>query len=569
MDLSKRRWWKDSVGYIIYPSTFKDSNGDGIGDLMGIVSKLDYLKELGIDFLWICPFFQSPMDDNGYDVSDYLNVDPLYGTNEDFKLLIAEAHKRGMRIVVDFVLNHTSDEHEWFKKALADPTSKERDYYIFRKGKYVDGKLVAPNNWASFFTDSAWEQVPDTDDFYFHTFSRKMPDVNWTNPALREKYYEIADYYISLGVDGFRMDALAHLAKDMSFEDSSLPVSESGTVLDTSKFSNRPELFSYLREFKEKGIRGRDIMLLGEVGGCVTPEDGLRMSNRKDGPLNLVFNFDTVWNNGNFGSIGKRDEEIVTNVIQLKHNFLRWYKACHEGSDMPFYWCNHDHPRLVSQYGDLRYRNESAKALFLTGLFLYGTPFVYQGEEIGMGNLVEGSIEDFRSDIGTKDAIDRFRKEGYSEETILSFVRRAGRLNARTAVQWDKGPYAGFSSVAPKMPLNGDYLKGVNVLSEMEDPYSILNFYQFAISLRKDPFFKQAVEEGPLEIVDYNHPDVFSYIHWGNTRLMVITNLRAYEVKFTMNYKIGDLILHNYDSVILDGHVLTLRPFESLLLAIR
>ena len=229
----KTHWWRNAVGYIVYPQSFQDSNGDGIGDIPGIISRLDYLRDLGVNLLWICPIFASPMDDNGYDVSDYYAINPAYGTMDDFKRLLSEAHQRGIRIAIDFVMNHTSDEHPWFRKALADPDSEERGFYYIRKGKVVDGKLLPPNNWKGFFATSVWERIPGTDEFYLHIFSRKMPDVNWENPKLREKYYEIARFYLDMGVDGFRLDALAHLGKDQSFSDSDFPVDENGLAFDT------------------------------------------------------------------------------------------------------------------------------------------------------------------------------------------------------------------------------------------------------------------------------------------------------------------------------------------------
>jgi glycosidase len=483
---------------------------------------------------------------------------------------LAEAHKRGIRIIIDFALNHTSDEHPWFKKALADPSSPERRYYYFRKGRMVGGRLLPPNNWKGFFATSAWENVPGTDDFYLHIFSKHMPDVNWSEPALREEYYKIANYYLDKGVDGFRLDAVAHLAKDLTFADSPLPPDESGYVLDTSKFSNRPELFDYLRDFKNHCLIGRNALTVGEVGGNITPEEALKMCDRSYGSINLVFNFDTVWNNGNFGSIGKKDEEIKTDVLLLKRNFMRWYEAEHDKADMPLYWCNHDHPRVLSQYGSVAYRSESAKMLITTLLFLYGTPFIYYGDEIGMANVHYEKPEDFFLDRATANSVAEYRRQGYSETDIVAYLNRASRLNARTPMQWSREKNAGFSSadkVSP--PPNPDYLAGVNVWDEMEDPYSILNYFQFAIGKRRNPLLNDIVNNGRLDIIDPNHPDVFAYLHAGSSKLMTIANFRPYEVYFTFYYEIADLILHNYGDVLLENHVFRLRPFECYLLMIR
>ena len=562
-------WWRNSIGYIIYPAAYKDANGDGIGDLKGIIEKLDYLRELGIDLLWICPIFASPMKDNGYDVSDYLHVNPLFGTDEDLVALLREAHLRGIRVLLDFAMNHTSDQHEWFVKAKEDHSSEERSYYIIRKGRRDEkGNLLPPNNWGSFFSTSAWEKMPNSEDeFYLHVFAPSMPDTDWSNPKLRERYYQIARHYVDLGVDGFRMDAISHLAKNPTFEDSPLKAGKEGCVLDPSEFSNRPELLGYLKEFREKGVN-ENTLLVGEVGGCVQPAQARLFSERGRGPINLVFNFDTVWNNGAYGSVDKKDDEIKTDVISLKNNFMRWYENA-ATCDLPLYWCNHDHPRVLSQYGSVNYRAESAKMLVTTLLFLYGTPFIYQGDEIGMSNVTYDKAEDFLNDEANVDALKSMRSEGRDEETILRFWRRTNRINARTPMQWDKTSYAGFSKVAPKVKVNDNYKEGVNVQEQMEDPYSILNYFQYAISFRKNAIYNDIVNNGKLEIVDYNHPDVLAYLHRGSSTIMVISNFRPYQTYFTFNYEIGDIVLHNYDGVLLKDHVFTLRPFECYLLKIR
>ncbi len=570
---SMEHWWTKSIGYIIYPESFLDRNGDGIGDLNGITSKLDYLHDLGINLIWICPIFDSPMADNGYDVSNYHRINPSFGTMEDFTNLINKAHSLGIRVILDFPLNHTSDEHPWFQMAIKDENSEEHGYYFFKKGKRENGNILPPNNWESFFGGSVWERVPDKEDeYYFHLFDKKMPDVNWDNPKLREKYYEIAKFWLDKGVDGFRLDACAHLSKDTSFKDSSKPKDASGYVLDTDCYSNREELLCYLNDFKKNVFSHYDCLLIGEIGGAISPSDSLKLSSYRIGPLNMVFNFDTVWNNGAFESIGKKDEEIRTDVSLLKENFMRWYNACHDEADMPLYWCNQDHPRVLSQYGDTRFRSESAKMLLTTLLFLYGTPFLFQGEEIGMSNARYSHVEDFFiGDPSDKDEVISLRKRGFKEDEILAYLHRCSRANARTPLQWNKEENAGFSSAKLPLPIDSNYLEGVNVLSEMEDPYSILNFYQYAIWKRRDPLINESVIHGKLSLVDPNHPDVFAYLHSGGSqeKLMVISNFRPYEVKFTFYYDIRDVLLHNYEGVILDNHVFTLRPFESFLLTIR
>ncbi len=566
--MEQKKWWLDGVGYIIYPQSFLDSDGDGFGDLNGLRSKLDYLHDLGVNILWICPLFDSPMDDGGYDVRDYYKINPLYGSDEDFSRLIEEAHARGIRLLLDLTLNHTSIEHPWFKKALAEPSSEERGYYFIRKGRRVDGKLLPPNNWESFFFTSAWENIEGTDDFYLHLFSPKMPDVDWSNPKLRERYHAIARYYLDRGIDGFRLDAIAHIAKAPGLPDSPKPIDATGYVLDVDMYSNRDEVLDYLKEFDERVFSAYDCLVVGEAGGCISPERALKLVNRKSGPINMVFNFDCVWQNGGWESIGKKKEERQLDLVNLKRNFLRWYQVCHAEADMPLYWCNHDHPRVLSQYGSKQFRNESAKCLLITLLFLYGTPFIYQGEEIGMANPDYPSIEDYYADPGERSEVPGFRKRGYSEEEILDYLQRTSRLSGRSPIPWNRGENGGFTTGTPWLKLGEEYKHGINVLDEMNDPWSIINFYQYAILKRRLPDLNETVLNGELQFIDIDNPDVFAYLHDGTEKLMVVSNFRPYEVKFDFYWRIKDVVLHNYDSVLLDNHTFTLRPFESFLLKV-
>ena len=556
------------IGYIIYPASFQDSNHDGIGDIPGIISRLDYLQDLGIDLLWICPLFQSPLDDNGYDVSSYYDINPVFGTNEDFRRLLEEAHRRNILVLVDFVLNHTSDEHPWFQKALSDPTSEERGYYFFRKGKRSeDGKLLPPNNWKGFFSTSTWENIEGTDDFYFHIFSKKMPDVDWENPKLRQQYYQIARHYLDMGVDGFRMDALAHLAKDRSFADSPLPTDPEGLVLDTSRYSNRPEVFAYLNEFRKEVFDHYDCLLVGEVGGDLTPEEALKYSSYEEGPIHMVFNFATVWCNGAYGSLDKKEEDIKTDVIEMKRRFLHWYQACDGKADMPLYWCNHDHPRVLSQYGSTKYRTEAGKALLTTLLFMYGTPFIYAGDEIGMSNVQYDKPEDFFSDRGNENETKVLRARGYSDEQIVKYLNRTSRINARTPMQWNRGPNAGFSDATPINKVNQNYLEGVNVEDEQREPYSLWGFYRYAIGMRKRRDIADLMK-GRFEIIDMNHPDVFAYRHDGPSQIVCIANFRPYNVYFGFYDNISDILIHNYGDILFRDHVFELRPYEVFLLKV-
>ena len=565
MSKVKRPWWQEAIGYQIYPRSFYDSNQDGIGDINGIRLKLPHLHQLGINLLWICPFFVSPMDDYGYDVKDYLQVDPSFGSLEDFQALLAEAHTLGIRIIIDLVLNHTSDEHRWFIEARKNRYSKYHAYYLWKNPKTTEeGKVLPPTNWRGYFSDSAWHYDDNVKQYYLKIFSKKMPDLNWENPSMRRDLYDIARYWLDLGVDGFRLDALAHLAKDLSFTDSLLPVDSDGLVLDPTKFSSLPKVFDYLKEFKEEVLsKYPEVLTIGEVGGGVQPEAALQYVLPKQGSLNMVFNFDTCWENGAYGSDTKADHELKTNVIQLKQNFMKWYNVVSPVASLPIYWLNHDHPRVVSQYGSLRFRRESATMLATTLLFLYGTPFIYNGEEIGMSNVDYEKLTHFKDVSAIQYA--KQNSNRLDESTILRFLRRTSRVNARTPFQWSDELYAGFSKVEPFLSVNGNYVE-VNLEAQKKDPKSIFNFYRKAIALRKKPSILKSVLEGPLSLVEPLHPDVFSYLHQGRPSLMVISNFRAYDVAFKLDKIINAVLLHNYPTIEKRGLNLILKPFETYLL---
>ncbi len=560
-------WWKTAIGYQIYPRTFYDANGDGIGDLQGIIQKLPYLEDLGINLIWIGPFFKSPMDDFGYDVEDYYQVDPSYGTLADVEQLIQQAHRRGIRIIIDLVLNHTSDEHKWFIEARKNRYSKYHQYYHWKDANVTrEGKILPPNNWRGYFGESAWQYDETARQFYLHIFSRKMPDLNWEYPALRKAMYEVAKYWLDLGIDGFRLDAIAHLAKDKKYTDSALPVNQDGFVLDASKFSNLPRIFDYLDEFKREVLNDYpDVVTIGEVGGNVTPEQSLQYADTTRGPLNMVFNFDTCWENGAYGSEHKSDLEIKTNVLNLKTNFMKWYQRVHPHAWLPIYWLNHDHPRVVSQYGSIKYRNQSAKMLITVLLFLYGTPFIYNGEEIGMSNVDYTKLTQFK-DVSAMNFA-RAAADRLSEDDILRFLRRTSRVNARTPFHWSPATNAGFSTREPFMPLP-QYYQEVNLATQVDDPQSIFQYYKQAIALRKSPSFARTMLESKLVLVDPLNPDVFAYQHRGEEHFVVIANFRDYQVDFKLQGIVKKIVLHNYPTIQKQGLILQLRPFECLLISL-
>lgn len=560
------REYNKYVCYQIYIPSFKDSNNDGIGDINGIISSLDYLKDLAIDLIWISPCFESPMDDNGYDVRDFYKVNSLYGNNSDLENLIKEVHKRDMKIILDLVLNHTSDEHEWFKKAKSDVNSKEHGYYFFKKGRVdKNGKRLPPNNWGSFFTESAWEYVEEIDEYYLHIFSKKMPDLNYGNEELLKRMKDVAIHWILKGIDGFRLDAIAHLSKDTSFLDSSLDTSKE-YVLDSLKFSNRPQMFEILNEFSKDVFKKYNVFTIGEVGGLATPRDANKYANLKDGYINMVFNFDTCWANGAFGSYLKEDNEIKTNLKDMKEVFLKWYKGCNSYSDMPIYYDNHDHPRSLSQYGSIKYRLESSKMLITNLLYLYGVPFILNGDELGMSNVDNYTLEDFNdvNDIN-------FRKEHpeLDEKTLLRFFKRCSRINGRLPIPWKNDLYGGFSKVKPYIKPAG-YYDVVNVEDELKDPNSTLNFYKKAIKLRKNEEILNLVMNGELEFIEIENENVFAYTHFIDKEgIYAISNFFEKEVRFKKHFKLNEILLHNYKDIKMDEEYFYLRPFESYLIRIQ
>lgn len=567
---STLNWWQKAIGYEIYPASFYDTNGDGIGDLPGIIAKLDYLQDLGVTLIWICPFFKSPRDDNGYDISDYYNVDPVFGKTSDMKLLLDEAHKRNIKVIFDFVLNHTSDEHPWFIESRSSENNPKRDFYIWKKGKTTaEGKPLPPNNWRGFFSDSAWAYDSQTDSYYMKIFSKKMPDLNWDNPSVRHAIFDVARFYLDLGVDGFRLDAIAHLARDTSYQDSMMKTESDGTVLDYKKFSNLPKMFDYLHEFKEQVLSKYDCVTIGEVGGGVSPIESLQYSGHENGAINMVFNFDTAWENGAYGSEGRSDEEIKTNVVGMKINFRRWFDACYQKSWMPLYWDNHDHPRVLSQYGSVKYRNESAKMLAMTLLFMYGTPFIFNGEEIGMSNVVYERLEEFK-DVSDQNFIKEGRNRFKSELDMAKYLQRTSRTNGHAPMQWDSSENAGFTTGKPWLKINPNYHE-VNVETQQADDNSILNFYKKAIKLRQKEEILNLVVATPFTLVNPEHKDVFAYLHENEkTTLLVISNFRDYAVEFSTPHleNIEEVFLSNYDNFEILDTTIILPPFGAIMLRV-
>ena len=510
-------WWKSAVVYQIYPRSFADSDGDGMGDLRGIIQHLDYLAELGVDVLWLSPVYPSPQDDNGYDISDYQDIDPLFGTLADFDELLTETHARGMKLIMDLVVNHSSDEHAWFR----DPA--KRDWYWWRPAR--DGMEpgtpgAEPNNWGSVFGGSAWEYDPATGEYFLHIFSRKQPDLNWENPQVREAVYEMMRWWLDRGVDGFRMDVIDHISKDPALPDGVLSVGQS-YANGAPHYLNGPRNHEFLHEMHEKVFAGRDALLtVGEMPG-VTVEEAKLYTDPARGEVDMVFQFDHVWIDR-----GADPWQLVPlRLTALKAIFGRWQAGLAEVGWNSLYWNNHDQPRVVSRFGDDGdFRVESAKMLG-TVLHLHrGTPYVYQGEELGMTNAPWDTIEDFRDIEALGQYAQAVEKEGRTPDEVLDVLRARGRDNARTPMQWDSSPQAGFTTGTPWLRVNPSF-KEINAAAAVADPDSVYHHYRKLIELRHT---EPAVVHGDFTMLAPHDEQIYAYTRrLGATELLVAGNFGA------------------------------------------
>lgn len=557
--MEKRVWWKEAVVYQIYPRSFQDSNGDGIGDLNGICSRLDYLKELGIDVIWLCPVYQSPNDDNGYDISDYRDIMREFGTLEDFDRLLAKAHGMGIRIVMDLVVNHSSDEHPWFVESRKSRENPRRDYYIWREGK--EGQ--PPNNWGACFGGSAWQYDPATEMYYLHMFSQKQPDLNWENPKLRREIYDMMAWWGERGIDGFRMDVITMISKDQRFPDGRQREGEA--FGDFGPFvNNGPRVHEFLKEMNREVLSRFDWMTVGEGAGAGV-EDALRYAGEEEKELNMIFTFEHVnlgqtcygkWNDGHF------------DLVELKRVFTKWQQSLEGKAWNSLYWDNHDQPRAVSRFGDdsSQYRELSAKMLATCLHFMKGTPYVYQGEELGMTNRRCRDFSEFR-DIEIRNARrDYVESAILSEEKMLEFVNAVGRDNARFPMQWDDTPNAGFTTGTPWIGVNENYHE-INAAAQVGDPSSVFSYYKRLISLRHT---LEIMVYGIYAPVALEHPDIFAYTRTlGEARLFIACNFRPREISFSLpEHFTGseEVLIGNYADVkLLAGEVL-LRPYEAIVL---
>ncbi|KHD86629.1 oligo-1,6-glucosidase [Heyndrickxia ginsengihumi] len=557
--MSKRKdWWKSSVVYQIYPRSFMDSNGDGIGDIRGIISKLDYLQQLGVDVVWLSPVYQSPNDDNGYDISNYEEIMDEFGTMDDLEELLDEMHKRGIKLVMDLVVNHTSDEHQWFVEAKKSKENPYRDFYIWRTGK----DNHPPTDWQSSFGGSTWEYSPETDEYYLHMFSKKQPDLNWENPKVRDSIYKMMKFWLDKGIDGFRMDVINMISKKEC-----LP-SYKDWINGNHGFKpytpNGDSVHQYLQEMHQEVLSKYDIMTVGECPG-VSPEQAELYTAADRNELNMVFQFEHM---GLDNEPGKSKWDLKPLALKdLKQNLSKWQKQLENKGWNSLYWNNHDQPRIVSRFGnDGEYRVQSAKMLATLLHFMKGTPYIYQGEEIGMTNVRFSKIEDYR-DIELKnmykDRVDHLR---WDPAEVMKSIYAKGRDNARTPMQWSGELNGGFSTGTPWIQVNPNYTT-INVKNALEDQHSIFYYYKKLIELRKQ---HEIIVYGDYNLILEDHESVFSYMRsLGNERLLVINNFYEHETVFeipeNMNVQTSELLISNYnDASKHNSASITLRPYESI-----
>ena len=508
-------WWQKSVVYQIYPRSFMDSNGDGIGDLQGIIGKLDYLRNLGVDVIWLSPFYASPNADNGYDISDYQKIMEEFGTMDDFDELLKEAHQRNLKIIIDMVVNHSSDEHEWFKKSKAG-IEPYRNYYIWRKG--VDGK--EPNNWRSNFSGSAWTYSEERQEYYLHLFHKKQPELNWQCAELRNEIYRMMNWWLDKGVDGFRLDVINYIGKNPEFPDGVIGKDGLGDFVPYAV--NLPISHDYIKEMNSQVWHNREgILTVGETPFAGT-DDAVQYSCLDNTELNMVFQFEHMdLDNAEDGS--KWSDRRIP-LLELKRSFSNWQRKLYGKAWNSLYWCNHDQPRVVSRLGndtDETWWNKSAKMLATCLHFMQGTPYVYQGEELGMTNYPFSDIRDFR-DVESINAYHEYTEILHVDnDKMISYLRNKSRDNARTPMQWDETDEAGFTTGVPWMPVNPNY-KRINAAAQIGDEDSVYNYYRKLISLRKE---YPIIVNGDFELVGENNADVFAYLrHWKDQILWVACN---------------------------------------------
>lgn len=537
-------WWKKAVVYQVYPKSFNDTTGSGVGDLAGITEKLDYLKELGITVIWLSPVYESPGDDNGYDISNYEQIDPAFGTMEDMEQLIAEAKKRGIYIVMDLVVNHTSDEHEWFEEAKSSRDNPYRDYYIWRDP--VDGGV--PNDLQSTFGGSAWEYSEETGQYYLHLFSKKQPDLNWENPAMRQDVYQMMNFWLDKGIGGFRLDVIDLIGKQP----------------DQLVTADGPKLHEYLQEMNEATFGHQDVLTVGETWSA-TVQNAKQYSNPDGSELSMVFQFEHILLDQQ--DDGEKWDLKPLNLVDLKRTLAKWQTELGDEGWNSLFWNNHDTPRIVSRWGnDEEYRQESAKLFAILLHLMKGTPYIYQGEEIGMTNYEMASLDDIY-DIESINMYHERLAAGYSEVDILASINAKGRDHARTPMQWrGDQAHAGFTAGQPWIPVNDNFTE-INVAQNLAEKDSVFATYQQLIQYRRD---HDIVVKGDFQLLYPDHPAVFAYKRqWQDDAFVVFANVSEEEQTVAVaELSLNDVIINNYDEVTVRDGQLTLEPYQAIAITI-
>ncbi|GEA29679.1 alpha-glucosidase [Clostridium diolis] len=553
-----KKWWHDKVAYQIYPKSFCDSNGDGIGDLKGIISKLDYLKDLGVDIIWLSPIYCSPLVDQGYDISDYYNIDPRFGTMEDMDELLRQAKKRNMYILMDLVVNHCSDKHEWFKKALDDPEGEYADYFYIREGKGDN----PPCNWRSYFGGSVWEKIPNTNKYYLHLFAKEQPDLNWENPKLKNEIFKMVNWWLKKGLAGFRIDAIINIKKDLRFQD--FPADREDGLCSIDRMLEAAEgVGNMLHELKEKTFEKFDAFTVGEVFN--RKEGELDKFIGEDGYFSSIFDFEMeVLGKSEFGWYDNKpfsinelrkaifDSQLETSGVGFKANIIE----------------NHDEPRGVSRYIPEQGLNDrSKKMLGAISLMLRGIPFIYQGQEIGMTNNKFNSIKEF-DDIATIDQYNVAIEKGYSDEEALKIINIFSRDNARTPFQWSGSENAGFTTGRPWLKVNENY-KVINANSQIEDEESVFNFYKKLINLRKSEEFKDAIVYGEFVPTFEEYDNLFAFYRQGESKkLMILANYQKEEQIIELDKQYVKVLINNCEEIKKDKNKIILQGYQVLILEV-
>jgi alpha-glucosidase len=545
----KKIWWKEAVGYQIYPRSFQDSNDDGIGDLQGIIERLDYIKDLGIDVIWICPMYKSPNDDNGYDISDYQDIMADFGTMADFDQLLAGVHSRGMKLIIDLVPNHTSDEHQWFVESRSSKDNPKRDWYIWRDGK----NGAEPNNWESIFGGSAWKYDEKTDQYFMHIFSTKQPDLNWENPDVRHAIYAMMRWWLDKGIDGFRIDAISHIKKRQGLPDMPNPKNEK-YVSSFDMHMNQEGIHEFLEELQKETYGQYDVMTVGEANGVKT-EDAHLWVGEEEGKMNMVFQFEHL-------DLWDAEKKKELDVVGLKKTLTRWQKGLEKDGWNALFIENHDKPRVVSTWGnDEEFWYQSATSMAAMYFLMQGTPFIYQGQEIGMTNVQFPSIDDY-DDVAVKNMYRLKREAGISHEDIMEIIWSSSRDNSRTPMQWSSEENAGFTTGTPWMKVNPNYVE-INVEKQSGETESVLAFYKKMIRLKKE---NDVFTYGEYNLLDEENTQVYAYTRTLNeVKMLVISNLSKNEGEFAIGgLELSDLLLNNYSVAdVQESTTMVLKPYET------